>query len=295
MTNNKNKKKLKMILTEIKHLNVRISEFEEPIFDQNILPIFITPLILKEVEIRKKSKHKIETLNPEKKLNFRSVSINVIVEELAARINKIALDLEPNYFIDPSYYNSLPYDVRSFLKKNTLKDEKKEVVDAFNRIALSTLRGKKHILYARCRTINRRYKHRHSAGTLHRKSYKALYHYKKKRQKIKKTLYGSYSEAANVRGNNIKPIFKKKNINKYRKLNFFPVTLRSTTAQLTSPSSLGLRKVISIDEVNEGNNVVDYLSTFNKLKQELENLASSNQTVPVRQLQNGYSKLLFSG
>jgi len=59
-----------MILTEIKHLNVRISEFEEPIFDQNILPIFITPLILKEVEIRKKSKHKIETLNPEKKIKF---------------------------------------------------------------------------------------------------------------------------------------------------------------------------------------------------------------------------------
>lgn len=64
--------------------------------------------------------------------------------------------------------------------------KKKEVVDAFNRIALSTLRGKKHILYARCRTINRRYKHRHSAGTLHRKSYKALYHYKKKKTKNKK-------------------------------------------------------------------------------------------------------------
>jgi len=43
-----------MILTEIKHLNVQISEFEEPIFDQNILPVFITPLILKEVEAKKK-------------------------------------------------------------------------------------------------------------------------------------------------------------------------------------------------------------------------------------------------
>jgi len=43
-----------MILTEIKHLNVRISEFEDPIFDKNILPVFITPLILKEVEARKK-------------------------------------------------------------------------------------------------------------------------------------------------------------------------------------------------------------------------------------------------
>ena len=62
-----------MILTEIKikHLKVRISEFEEPIFDKNILPIFTTPLILKEVAARKRSKYKIETLNPEKKLTFK--------------------------------------------------------------------------------------------------------------------------------------------------------------------------------------------------------------------------------
>jgi len=59
-----------MIITEIKHLNVRISEFEDPIFDDNILPVFTTPLVLKEVEARKKSKYKIETLNPEKKINF---------------------------------------------------------------------------------------------------------------------------------------------------------------------------------------------------------------------------------
>jgi len=106
-----------MILTEIKHLNVRISEFEEPIFDKNILPVFITPFILKEVAARKKSKYKIETLNPEKKLTFRIVPFNEIVEELAASINKIALDLEPHYFIDPSYSNSLPYEVRAILKK----------------------------------------------------------------------------------------------------------------------------------------------------------------------------------
>ena len=43
-----------MILTEIKikHLKVRISEFEDLIFDKNILPIFTTPSILKEVEAR---------------------------------------------------------------------------------------------------------------------------------------------------------------------------------------------------------------------------------------------------
>lgn len=184
-----------MILTEIKHLNVRISEFEEPIFDKNILPVFITPLILKEVEARKKSKHKIETLNPAKKLNFKVVSFNEIVEELAARINKIAIDLEPHYFIDPSYYNSLPYEVRAILNKNTLKDEKKVIAEASYRIALSTLRGKKHILYARCKVTKRRY----------RKGYRALYRYNKS-----STVYGSYSEAANVRGENIKPILKKK-------------------------------------------------------------------------------------
>ena len=62
-----------MILTEIKHLNVQISEFEEPIYDQNILPIFITPLILKEVEARKQSKYRIQTLNLNKKLNYKVV------------------------------------------------------------------------------------------------------------------------------------------------------------------------------------------------------------------------------
>jgi hypothetical protein len=140
-----------MILTEIKHLNVRISEFEDPIFDKNILPVFITPLILKEVEARKKSKHKIETLNPDKKLNFKVVSFNEIVKELATRINKIAIDLEPHYFIDPSYYNSLPYEVRANLNKNTLKDEKKIFAESSYRIRLSILRGKKHILFARCK------------------------------------------------------------------------------------------------------------------------------------------------
>lgn len=210
-----------MILTEIKHLNVRISEFEDPIFDNNILPVFITPLILKEVEARKKSKHKIETLNPEKKLTFRTVSFNEIVEELAARINKIALDLEPHYYIDPSHYNSLPYEVRAILNKNTLKDEKKEIAEASYRIALSTLRGKKHILYARCRVA----KHRYIKG------YKKLYRYKRS-----SIVYGSYPEAAQNRGANIKTILKKQNINKYRKLNFLPVTLRPANPTQTSSS-----------------------------------------------------------
>ena len=223
-----------MILTEIKHLNVRISEFEEPIFDKNILPVFITPLILKEVEARKKSKHKIETLNPAKKLNFKVVSFNEIVEELAARINKIAIDLEPHYFIDPSYYNSLPYEVRAILNKNTLKDEKKVIAEASYRIALSTLRGKKHILYARCRITHRQYRYRYRYKHRTKNGYKALYRYKKKRT----SSFGNYSEAANVRGENINPILKLKNINKYRKLNFFPVTLRY--ANVTQPSPSGL-------------------------------------------------------
>ena len=109
-----------MVITEIKHLNVRISQFEDNIFDKNILPIFTTPLILKEVDARKKSKYKIETLNPEKKLNFRIVPFNEIVEELAVRINKIAIDLEQYYYIDPSTSKSLPYKVKVLLNKNKL-------------------------------------------------------------------------------------------------------------------------------------------------------------------------------
>lgn len=144
-----------MIITEIKQLNVRISEFEDPIFDNNILPVFTTPLILKEVDARKKSKYKIETLNPNKKLTFRIVSFNEIVEQLAARINKIAIDLEPHYFIDPSYSNSLPYNVREFLNKKNLIDETKEIKEAVLRVKRSTVKGKKLILYARPVTLKR--------------------------------------------------------------------------------------------------------------------------------------------
>jgi len=128
--------KNKMILTEIKikDLKVRISEFEDPIFDKNILPVFTTPLILKEVAARKRSKYKIETLNPEKKLTFKIVSFNEIVEELAVRINKIAVDLEPYYYIDPSDYNSLPYKVKDIMDKYKLIEEVKEIEDASFRI-----------------------------------------------------------------------------------------------------------------------------------------------------------------
>lgn len=137
-----------MVITEIKHLNVRISQFEDNIFDKNILPIFTTPLILKEVDARKKSRYKIETLNPEKKLTFKIVSFNKIVEELAARINQIAIDLEPHYFIDPTYFNSLPYNVRQFLDKKNLIDETKEIEEALLRVKRSTVKNKKLILYA---------------------------------------------------------------------------------------------------------------------------------------------------
>jgi len=147
-----------MIITEIKHLNVRISVFEDPIFDANILPIFKTPLILKEVAARKKSKYKIETLNPEKKLTFKVVSFYEIVEELAARIDKIAIDLEPHYFIDPSDFNSLPYKVRQNLENKNLIDETKEIEEAVLRITSSTVKGKRLILYAQHFRYYRRYR-----------------------------------------------------------------------------------------------------------------------------------------
>lgn len=210
------KLKKKMILTEIKHLNVRISEFEEPIFDKNILPVFITPLILKEVAARKRSKYKIETLNPEKKLTFRIVPFNEIVEELAARINKIAIDLEPHYFIDPSYYNSLPYKVRAILNKKTLNNEKKAIAEASFRIASATLGEKKHILYAR--------------SAYSRYVPKRWYRYQYKKNSVnflKKTA----------------TILKKKDVIKYRKLNFFPVLPSSTLpALLQKTTGLSLRE-----------------------------------------------------
>jgi hypothetical protein len=198
-----------MIITEIKNLNVRISEFEEPIFDKNILPVFITPLILKEVAARKKSKYKIETLNPEKKLTFRIVPFNEIVEELAARINKIAIDLEPHYFIDPFYYNSLPFEVRAILNKNTLIDEKKVIAEASFRIAASTLRGKKHILYN-----------------------PNAYNHNGKAQGRYGKVFGNYMIAniseETIKGSNSQAtIFKKKDIIKYRKLKFLSVITSS--------------------------------------------------------------------
>ena len=123
-----------MIITEIKHLNVRISEFEDPIFNKKILPMFSIPQILKEIAAKKNSKYKIETLNPEKKLTFKIVSFNEIVEELANRINEIAVDLEPYYFIDPSDYNSLPYKVKKILDNYKIINEKNIIKDATIRI-----------------------------------------------------------------------------------------------------------------------------------------------------------------
>ena len=87
--------------------------------------MFSTPQILKEIAAQKNSKYKIETLNPEKKLTFKIVSFNEIVEQLANRINEIAVDLEPYYFIDPSDYNSLTNKIKVVLNKSNLIENKK--------------------------------------------------------------------------------------------------------------------------------------------------------------------------
>ena len=115
-----------MIISEIKikHLKVRISEFEELIFDKNILPIFTTPAILKEVDAKKINKYKIETLNSQKKLTFKIITFNEIIEDLAFKFNKIAINLEPFYYTDPSKFNSLDYKV----KENLPKSEKNKLL-----------------------------------------------------------------------------------------------------------------------------------------------------------------------
>jgi len=143
--------------------------------------------------------------------------------------------------------------------------KKKVIAEASYRIALSTLRGKKHILYARCKVTKRRY----------RKGYRALNRYNKN-----STVYGSYSEAANVRGENIKPILKIKNINKYRKLNFFPVALRSATAIQTKPSVLATFNQV-LSKV-----AADYSKKI---------LISSHQKHNAAMQQSKNSQLLFSG
>ena len=140
-----------MIISEIKikHLKVRISEFEDLIFDKNILPIFTTPSILKEVDERKLNKYKIETLNPQKKLTFKVVSFNEIIEELTYKINKIAIDLEPFYYTDPSDFNSLNNKIKEILSKNKLIEDKINIKNAKARINKSTINKKKLILYAK--------------------------------------------------------------------------------------------------------------------------------------------------
>jgi hypothetical protein len=138
-----------MIITEIKikHLKVRISEFEDLVFDKNILPIFTTPSILREVDTKKLSKYKIETLNPQKKLTFKIVSFNEIVEELANKINKIANDLEPFYFYDPSDFNSLNSKVKENLTHIKFIEDKININNAKFRIKKSTVKKKFLILY----------------------------------------------------------------------------------------------------------------------------------------------------
>jgi len=131
-----------MIITEIKikHLKIRISEFEDLIFDKNILPMFTTSSILKEVDAKKISKYKIETLNPNKKLNFKVITFNEIIEELTNKINKVANNLEPYYFSDPSYYKSLPDKVKIVLDKYKLIQEKKEIKDSLIRFKKSIIK-----------------------------------------------------------------------------------------------------------------------------------------------------------
>ena len=125
-----------MIITEIKikHLKIRISEFEDLIFDKNILPMFTTSSILKEVEAKKISKYKIETLNPNKKLTFKVVTSYEIIENLISKINKISIDLEPFYYTDPSNYNSLNYKFKEFLSENQLIENLKDIDTALLRI-----------------------------------------------------------------------------------------------------------------------------------------------------------------
>ena len=134
---------------KIKHLKVRISEFEDIIFDKNILPIFTTSSLIKEVESRKSSIYNIETLNPNKKLTFKVVSFNEIIEDLTSKINKISIDLEPFYYTDPSNYSSLDYKVKEILSENQLIEDLANIKTAKYRIQWSTLKKKKLILISK--------------------------------------------------------------------------------------------------------------------------------------------------
>lgn len=137
-----------MIITEIKfkHLKVRISEFEELIFDKNILPIYTTPTILKEVDARKTNKYRVETLNPNKNLNFKVITFNEIIEELTKRINKVAKDLELYYFADPSHYKTLPNKVKLILDKYKIIEKKKSFKDASFRLKKSITKKNKNLI-----------------------------------------------------------------------------------------------------------------------------------------------------
>lgn len=134
-----------MIITEIEfkdlHLKVRISEFEELVYDKKILPMYINPTLLKEVLARKSNKYRVETLNPNNNVNFKVITFNQIIEELTNRINKVAKFLDFYYYSEPSQTF-----VRENLKYvNTEKNEiiklKKEIKNASDRLKILKLKS----------------------------------------------------------------------------------------------------------------------------------------------------------
>jgi hypothetical protein len=210
-----------MIITEIKikDLKVRISEFEDLIFDKNILPIFTTPSILREVDAKKLNKYKIETLNPQKKLTFKIVSFNEIIEELAYKINKIAIDLEPFYYADPSDFNSLNHKIKEILSQKKLIEDKINIENAKVRIKKSTIKKKKLILYAKkFAAVNKILKKKSRYN-----KYKLNYNKFKVNNNIFNTAEKILIKKINL--NDLNPIFKFNKLFNYRFLNLEYINL----------------------------------------------------------------------
>ena len=55
----------------------------------------------------------LNVINSQKKLTFKIITFNEIIEDLAFKFNKIAINLEPFYYTDPSKFNSLDYKAES--------------------------------------------------------------------------------------------------------------------------------------------------------------------------------------
>lgn len=65
--------------------------------NKNILPMFITPVVLKKTDDIKKNKLPLEMVNPEKRLTYKNISLIQILKKKLQKIENYSYNLKNNF------------------------------------------------------------------------------------------------------------------------------------------------------------------------------------------------------